>query len=68
MTTGPQHTKERILTFIADRLSESSTWQGLAFLATFAGATEIANMDIMGATALGATISALIKAFLPDRL
>lgn len=57
---------------ILDRLSESSTWQGLGFLLTFAGIKlgtgfELSDPQALaGATAAGALVSAVLKIFLPD--
>jgi hypothetical protein len=58
--------------FLLDRLAESSTWQGLGFLVTFAGLQlgTGANLQdpaaLAGATAAGALVSALLKLLLPD--
>lgn len=56
----------KFLTFASDRLKESSTWQGIAFILTMAGSHYGANFDVAGATAAGALVSAFIKIFLPD--
>jgi hypothetical protein len=57
---------QRAIVFAEDRLWESSTWQGIAFILAFFGSKFAADFDIMGATALGATVSAAIKVFFPD--
>lgn len=55
-----------------ERLSESSTWQGLGFLITFAGVKLGTGFNLSdpqalaGATAAGALVSAVLKIFLPD--
>lgn len=59
--------------FVVNRLAESSTWQGLGFLVTFAGVqlgTGFSLSDpesVAGATAAGALVSAALKIFLPDQ-
>ena len=52
--------------FLIDRLSESSTWQGLAFILTIVGSHYGANFGIAGATAAGGLVSATIKILFPD--
>jgi len=58
--------------FLLDRLSESSTYQGLAFLGMFLGAKYVSDAPwtdpatLAGATALGALVSAALKILLPD--
>lgn len=56
------------INFALDRLGEASTWQGVGFIATLAGAKWAANLDWGSAAALGGTVSALIKAVFPDKL
>lgn len=56
----------RAIPYILDRLGESSTWQGLGFLAAVCGARWAANLDWGGAAALGGAVSAAIKTFFPD--
>jgi hypothetical protein len=57
---------------LLERLSESSTWQGLGFLITFAGVKFSTGFELSdpqalaGATAAGALVSAVLKIFLPD--
>lgn len=61
--------KERIrkaLGFIAARLSEPSTWQGIGFIATVSGAKWAANLDWGPAVGLGSLLSSVIKIVLPD--
>ena len=53
---------------ILARMGESSTWQGIGFLVTLSGARWSQNLDWGSAAALGGTVSALIKAVLPDSL
>lgn len=61
-----------VFAFLVDRLAESSTWQGLGFLLTFAGIKlgtgfELSDPQALaGATAAGAIVSAVIKLLLPD--
>lgn len=61
-----------IATLLLERLSESSTWQGLGFLITFGGIKlgtgfDLSNPEALaGATAAGALVSAVLKIFLPD--
>ena len=50
------------------RMGESSTWQGIGFIVTLSGARWSQNLDWGSAAALGGTVSALIKAVLPDAL
>jgi len=52
--------------FVIERLKESSTWQGLAFILTMTGSHYGADFDIAGATAAGALVSATIKILFPD--
>lgn len=63
--------KERLraaANFILDRMREPSSWQGVGFLATLAGAKWGASLDWGQAAALGATVSAFIKTIFPDAL
>jgi hypothetical protein len=63
--------KERlqaILAFILDRAGESSTWQGLGFLATLAGAKFGGDLDWGAAAAAGGLVSALLKTLFPDKI
>ena len=53
---------------ILARMGESSTWQGIGFIVTLSGARWSQNLDWGSAAALGGTVSALIKAVLPDAL
>ena len=55
-----------LLDFFADRLKESSTWQGIAFILRLTGSHYAADFDIAGATAMGALVSATIKILFPD--
>lgn len=52
--------------FLAARLSEQSTWQGIGFCATLAGAKWAANLDWGQAAGLGGIVSALLKMVFPD--
>lgn len=54
------------MVYVGERLSEPSTWQGLAFLLTLMGCKLGANMDWGQAAGLGGIISAAIKMFFPD--
>lgn len=48
------------------RMGESSTWQGIGFLAVLCGARWAQGLDWGSAAALGGTVSAIIKSVLPD--
>lgn len=61
--------KERLriaLEFLAARLSEQSTWQGVGFLITLAGAKWAAGLDWGQAAGLGGIVSAVLKMIFPD--
>lgn len=61
--------KERIriaLEFLAARLSEQSTWQGIGFLVGLTGAKFGAGMDWGQAAGLGGIVSAVLKMIFPD--
>lgn len=58
----------RLRDTILARMGESSTWQGIGFIITLTGARWSQNLDWGSAAALGGTVSALIKATLPDAL
>ena len=63
--------KSKLQEFVAyglARMGESSTWQGLGFIATLAGVKWAADIDWGSAAALGGLVSGLIKTFLPDTL
>jgi hypothetical protein len=63
--------KERlqaIIAFILDRAGESSTWQGLGFIATLAGAKWGAELDWGSAAAAGGFVSGMLKMIFPDKL
>lgn len=57
---------QTVLEFIAARLSEPSTWQGIGFLVTLTGAKYGANLDWGQAAGLGGLISAVLKMIFPD--
>ena len=57
---------QRLRDVLLARLGESSTWQGLGFIAVLCGARWAQGLD--WGSALGGTLSALIKAILPDDL
>jgi hypothetical protein len=57
-----------ILDYALDRVGEASTWQGLAFFTTLAGAKWGANFDFTQAAASGAVVSGFIKVIFPDRV
>lgn len=54
------------LEFLAARLSEQSTWQGIGFLVGLSGGKWAANLDWGQAAGLGGVVSALIKMIFPD--
>lgn len=61
--------KERIriaLEFLAARLSEQSTWQGIGFIVGLTGAKLGAGMDWGQAAGLGGIVSAVLKMIFPD--
>jgi hypothetical protein len=61
--------KERIrpaVEYLAARLGEASTWQGIGFCLTLAGAKWAANLDWGQAAGLGGIVSALLKIIFPD--
>jgi hypothetical protein len=61
--------KERIriaLEYLAARLCEPSTWQGIGFCLTLAGAKWAANLDWGQAAGLGGIVSAILKMAFPD--
>jgi hypothetical protein len=61
--------KERIRSaaeYLAARLGEQSTWQGIGFCLTLAGAKWAANLDWGQAAGLGGIVSALLKMVFPD--
>lgn len=55
-----------ILEFIAARLSEPSTWQGISFLCALFGAKFGAGLDWGQAAGLGGVMSAALKMIFPD--
>lgn len=61
--------KERIRIaseYLAARLSEQSTWQGIGFCLTLAGAKWAGNLDWGQAAGLGGIVSALLKMVFPE--
>lgn len=52
--------------FLAERLSERSTWQGIGFLLTLVGAKWAADLDWGQAAGLGGIVSAFLKIIFPD--
>jgi hypothetical protein len=54
------------LEFIAARLSEASTWQGIFFLITLTGSKFGAGLDWGQAAGLGGVMSAALKMIFPD--
>jgi hypothetical protein len=58
----------RLRETVLSRMGESSTWQGIGFLAVLLGARWAQGLDWGAAAALGGTVSALIKSVLPDNL
>ena len=57
---------QTVLEFIAARLSEPSTWQGIGFLLALTGAKYGANLDWGQAAGLGGLISAVLKMIFTD--
>jgi hypothetical protein len=53
--------------YLVARLSEQSTWQGIGFVLTLAGAKWAANLDWGQAAGLGGIVSALMKIVFPDQ-
>ena len=51
---------------LIDQLGQQSTWQGLAFLLGLFGSHFATSLDWGQATALGGTLSALLKTLLSD--
>lgn len=61
--------KERIriaAEFMAARLSEPSTWQGICFLVALTGSKFGAGLDWGQAAGLGGIFSAVLKMIFPD--
>lgn len=54
-------------TYVADRLTEPSTWQGIGFLVALTGCKVGAGMDWGQAAGLGGIMSAAIKMIFPDK-
>jgi len=54
-------------TYVADRLTEPSTWQGIGFLVALTGCKIGAGMDWGQAAGLGGILSAAIKMVFPDK-
>lgn len=52
--------------YLAARLSEASTWQGIGFCLTLAGAKWAGNLDWGQAAGLGGIVSAALKIVFPD--
>lgn len=59
---------EYFLNYVADRLQEASTWQGIGFIVTLTGCKYGANLDWGQAAGLGGFISAFIKTIFPDKV
>jgi hypothetical protein len=57
---------EALAAYLAARLSERSTWEGLMFLLTLSGSHYAASMPLDQCVALGATVSGAIKIIFPD--
>lgn len=55
-----------VLEFIAARLSEASTWQGIFFLVALTGSKFGAGLDWGQAAGLGGVASAALKMIFPD--
>ena len=57
----------RIITeFVAARLSEQSTWQGIGFLVALTGSKVGLGLDWGQAAGLGGIVSAALKMIFPD--
>lgn len=56
---------ETLIAYVAARLSEPSTWQGISFILGLAG-SKYAHLDWGQAAAIGASVSAALKILLPD--
>jgi hypothetical protein len=54
------------LEFLAARLSEASTWQGIGFIVALTGAKLGAGLDWGQAAGLGGVVSAALKMIFPD--
>jgi hypothetical protein len=54
------------LEFVAARMSEPSTWQGIGFLVALTGAKVGAGLDWGQAAGLGGIVSAALKMIFPD--
>ncbi|WP_156116735.1 hypothetical protein [Massilia sp. 9096] len=59
---------QTVLEFIAARLSEQSTWQGVGFLVALTGAKYGAGLDWGQAAGLGGVMSAALKMIFPDQV
>ena len=53
--------------YVADRLTEPSTWQGIGFVVALTGSKIGMGMDWGQAAGLGGLLSAAIKMILPDK-
>jgi hypothetical protein len=56
---------EILIAYLAARSAEPSTWQGVAFILALFG-SHYADLPWGQCASIGATLSALIKIFLPD--
>jgi hypothetical protein len=56
---------DALLQYIAQRIAEPGTWQGIAFLLALGG-SRYANLDWGQCAALGASVSGVLKIVLPD--
>jgi hypothetical protein len=52
--------------YLAARLGEQSTWQGIGFCLTLAGAKWAAHLDWGQAAGLGGIVSAILKMVFPE--
>jgi hypothetical protein len=55
-----------IAEFVAARLSEQSTWQGIGFLVALTGSKVGLGLDWGQAAGLGGVVSAALKMIFPD--
>lgn len=59
--------KEQFMNYLADRLSERSTWQGIGFVLGAMGCKWSADVDWGAAAMAGGAISAVLKMAFPDK-
>jgi hypothetical protein len=57
---------ETLIAYVVARLSERSSWEGIAFLLTLTGSRYGANLPLDQCVALGGMLSGAIKIIFPD--